>query len=108
MTSFGERLRARRKILRMSLRGLSASSGIAVSQLARYEAGAHKPSLDTLVRIADALQTSTDYLMGRPVLERATEWDVRMRNLVDQLPAEYLEIAEAYMALLVDRSATRA
>ena len=44
---------------------LAEMADISRAMVGRYETTDQLPALDTLVRIADALGTSTDYLLGR-------------------------------------------
>jgi len=44
---------------------LAESADIARTMIGRYETTDQLPALETLVRIADALEVSTDYLLGR-------------------------------------------
>ena len=55
-------LREKRNITQIRL-----STGVDVTQetISAYESGRSMPSAETLVRIADFLNTSTDYLLGR-------------------------------------------
>jgi transcriptional regulator with XRE-family HTH domain len=62
---FGERLKAARKNLGMTQDGLSEASGISRTQIARYEKGRVLPDLNTLIKLADTLDTSLDYLTER-------------------------------------------
>ena len=39
--------------------------GVALQSYQRYEQGEREPSLSTLVALADALEVTTDYLLGR-------------------------------------------
>ena len=57
-----KKIREKRNITQIRL-----STGIDVSQetISAYESGRAMPSAETLVRIADFLNTSTDYLLGR-------------------------------------------
>lgn len=57
-----KKLREKRDITQVRL-----STAINVSQetISAYESGKSMPSAETLVRIADFLNTSTDYLLGR-------------------------------------------
>lgn len=54
----------------MDLRNLTESmiaegSGIPVSCISQYKCGIQAPYLDTLIKLADYLQCSVDYLLGR-------------------------------------------
>ncbi len=58
------RLRQIREGKGVSLRALKKRSGVAVSSLARYEAGQGDPQLTTLQKIAKALDVTVAELIG--------------------------------------------
>jgi len=58
------RLRAIRKQRGISLRALKSATGVAVSNLAKLEAGKGDPQLSTLRRLAKALKVSVGELIG--------------------------------------------
>jgi transcriptional regulator with XRE-family HTH domain len=53
-----------RKRRGLSLPALAAIVGVSHQALSGYEAGKHEPTSGTLAKIAMALGTSTDYLVG--------------------------------------------
>jgi transcriptional regulator with XRE-family HTH domain len=55
----GQRIRELRKRRGLSLRALAKGSGVAVSFLARVESGRGSPTLATLLKLLEALDTST-------------------------------------------------
>lgn len=59
-----QRLRSIREQRGLSLRALKRASGVAVSNLARYEAGQGDPRLSTLRKVAKALGVSVAVLIG--------------------------------------------
>lgn len=72
---------AARELFPIRLRELREKAGysqtelaVAISadnvQISRYESGVIAPSVDTLVKLADVFQCSTDYLLGRSDLPR--------------------------------------
>ena len=65
MGVFGDRLRETRTLRQITQEQLSEMADITRTMIGRYETTDQLPALDTLVRIADALGTSTDYLLGR-------------------------------------------
>lgn len=65
MGKFGDRLREVRFYRDITQEQLSEMADITRTMVGRYETTDQLPALDTLVRIADALGTSTDYLLGR-------------------------------------------
>ena len=65
MGTFGENLRKLREMRNITQEQLAEKADIARTMIGRYETTDQLPSLDTLVRVADALGTSIDYLLGR-------------------------------------------
>ena len=59
----GKRIRQQRKLLRMTQEQLAERAGISLSFLGHIERGTRKASLDTLVRICNALQVSPQLLL---------------------------------------------
>ncbi len=62
---FPERLRIARETRELSQAGLAEKAGLQASAISHFETGTRRPSFANLRRIADALQVSTDYLLGR-------------------------------------------
>lgn len=65
MTTLATRLRAARTEAGLSQRALARTTGIPQQVISRYEAADHAPRIDSLVRLADALDVSLDWLTGR-------------------------------------------
>ncbi len=65
MNEFPERLRRLRERKRLKRYVLSERCGLHRDAIRRYELGETKPTLDALERIADELEVSVDYLLGR-------------------------------------------
>lgn len=61
----GDRLREIRKERKLSQDKLGELAGISREQVNRYENGKAIPDFATIIKIADALETSIDYLVGR-------------------------------------------
>jgi transcriptional regulator with XRE-family HTH domain len=64
-STIATQLREARDIRSMSRADVAAAAGMHVSQLGRYEKGIVQPDVWSLVRLADALSVSADYLLGR-------------------------------------------
>lgn len=62
---FGKRLRELRIERNMKQQTLADAVNIALRTYQHYEKGDREPSLATLVALADALEVSTDDLLGR-------------------------------------------
>ncbi|MEK5239054.1 helix-turn-helix transcriptional regulator [Paenibacillus sp. FSL L8-0470] len=65
MRTLGDRIKYLREKKNIIQKDLAASSGLTVVQLSRYETNDRKPDPESLRRLADALDTSGDYLLGR-------------------------------------------
>ena len=61
--ALGKRVRSQRKLLGMTQEELAEHAGISSSFMGHIERGTRKMSIDTLVRIADALELSCDTLL---------------------------------------------
>lgn len=62
---FAERLNFKRKSLGITAQFMADSLCIGLRSYRNYESGDRLPSLDTLVRIANILDVSTDWLLCR-------------------------------------------
>ena len=65
MGQFSERIREVRMMRGITQEQLAEMADISRVMIGRYETTDQLPALDTLIRIADALGVSTDYLLGR-------------------------------------------
>ena len=64
MESLGDRIANLRKELDINQKELSTKVGITEASLSRYENNLREPKSEIIVRLAKALETSTDYLLG--------------------------------------------
>lgn len=101
---FRVRLQAARQRRGLSQQELAVKAGLPASSISHFEGGGRKPSFDNLRRLANALDVSTDYLLGRvdelqaissadmlnrhlgAIDPRVTEAMRRMADLLDELP----------------------
>jgi transcriptional regulator with XRE-family HTH domain len=51
----------------MSQYQLARIAGLSESWISHFETGKRKPSVGNLIKLADALGVSADYLLGRPM-----------------------------------------
>ena len=63
MKETGRRIKDLRNGLEMSQKELAEAIGVAQNTISQYEKGA-KTSLEVIVKLAVALETTTDYLLG--------------------------------------------
>jgi transcriptional regulator with XRE-family HTH domain len=94
---FGVRLIRYRERLQLTITQLADLLGVHYTLISRYEKGDSLPSLDTAVRLAQALQITLDELAtgtrpaGPPVFEN-TRLLQRMRDL-DRIPPDRQDLA---------------
>ena len=62
---FGERLAECRKQSGIEQQELAIRANVPAPSISHYERGHRKPSIENLVRLADALSVSIDFLLGR-------------------------------------------
>jgi transcriptional regulator with XRE-family HTH domain len=102
---FKERLKtARERLRKWSQAELGAKAGLPPTSIAHFEAGSRKPSFDTLRKLANALEVTTDYLLGRaddPTLAQAG--DPLYRD-VAKLSGNDRELAKEFLEMLAKRS----
>ena len=65
MNDFPMHLRDTRKLRRLTQEELAEKADISRVMISRYETGAVIPTVDVLIALADALDISIDYLLGR-------------------------------------------
>jgi transcriptional regulator with XRE-family HTH domain len=68
---FAQRLRELRKSKNLSQTELGQLAGLHYTHIGRFERGASRPSGDTLMRLADALGVTSDYLLDGATHEAA-------------------------------------
>ena len=80
---FGKRLASLRKKMGISQYELADRLGFSRGQLANYEQGKRQPDFDTLQKIADFFEVSTDYLLGRSE-NKKSDWDSKLPELTEK------------------------
>lgn len=101
---FQQRLRAARELREWSQSDLASRASLPPSSIAHFETGSRKPSFDTLRRLANALEITTDYLLGRvddPGLAEAG--DPLFRD-VGKLSGGDRQLARDFLKMLAERS----
>ena len=73
--SLRERLRAFREMRGLTQAELGAKAEMAAASVSHFETGQRVPSLDSLVKLADALAVSVDALLGRVPVEKGSHLD---------------------------------
>lgn len=76
--AIGARIKALRKARHWPQKQLANMIGIRYEQLNKYEGGFHIPAVETLVKLADALGTTLDYLITGTDIEESNLANIRL------------------------------
>ena len=102
---FGELLASLRRERGILQKELAAYLNVTVATISNYEKGVHAPDYETLVKLADFFDVSTDYLLQR------TEYKSSIQTLNQKLVVNYtvselvnaiLQLAQNSMTALID------
>ena len=103
---FRERLKKARELRGWSQAELGEKAGMPGSSIAHFETGTRKPSFESLRRLANALQITTDYLLGRvDSPDLALAGDPLFRD-IGKLSGDDREIAKEFLEMLAKRNVT--
>jgi len=100
--SFGKRLLEARKKKGMSQEELAEQLGTKGPAIGRYERDEMKPSIEAAARMADILNVSLDYLVGKTDLALDNTMMKRIQ-LVSKLPAKEKECVYLLLDSFIDR-----
>lgn len=101
---FPARLRGAREKRGLNQAELAKRAGLQDSAISHFETGTRKPSFDTLRRLADALNVTTDYLLGRVSDLEAFAGASTLHLHGAKLTAADLDLTEQFMKLLEQRN----
>ena len=101
---FSRRLKAARDLRALSQNGLAGRAGLPPSSIAHFEANSRKPSFYTLRKLANALEVTTDYLLGRTDDPTLSESGDPLFRDVGKLTANDRELAKDFLKMLAARS----
>ncbi|WGJ16377.1 helix-turn-helix transcriptional regulator [Methylocapsa sp. D3K7] len=104
---FKERLKAARDLRKWSQSDLAGRAEMPPSSIAHFEAGSRKPSFDTLRRLANALEVTTDYLLGRVDDPGLAEAGDPLYRDVGKLTGRDREIAKDFLEMLAKKAETK-
>lgn len=65
MSNFTDRIQSLKINRKLLQKEIAEAVGISVRTYQRYETGERTPDTDTLIKLADYFDVSTDYLLGR-------------------------------------------
>lgn len=101
--NFGGRLKQARELRGLSQKQLSETLGVPPSSVAHFEGGRRKPSFESLLRLADALDVTTDYLLSRSNTPTASPILDPLAQTISSLSKADRELLEAILAVLTRR-----
>jgi transcriptional regulator with XRE-family HTH domain len=102
---FPDRLRTARERRGLSQGQLAERAGLQASAVSHFETGGRKPSFDNLKRLADALNITTDYLLGRTSdMEGSAATADRLHRHYAGLSTEYQDMADEFMRMLAQKA----
>ena len=92
---FGKRVRQQRKLAQMTQEQLAEKAGISFAFVGHIERGTRKASLDTVVKLANALKVSPNILLqdslDNDLLGNGTEMSEKHRRLLREISDRILE-----------------
>jgi transcriptional regulator with XRE-family HTH domain len=104
---FKERLRAARELRGYSQGVLAERAKMPPTSIAHFEGGSRKPSFDTLRRLANALEVTTDYLLGRVDQPQLAEAGDPLFRDVGKLTGRDRQLAKDFLQMLARRNEAR-
>ncbi len=104
---FPSRLRTARDYRGLSQSELAQKAGMQPSAISHFETGTRKPSFDNLRILADSLDVTTDYLLGRVEEFKALAGADRLHRHYESLQGEDRKVADDLITMLAERSAKK-
>ena len=104
---FPGRLRAAREKRGLNQGELASRAGLQASAISHFETGTRKPSFDNLRRLADALDVTTDYLLGRVTDSQVLAGADKLYRDLDRLTANDRDIAKDFLEMLAGKAGDR-
>ena len=102
---FATRLRLARASRRLNQAELAARAGLQPAAISHFENGQRRPSFENLRRLSDALEVTTDFLLGRVDEAKAVgQQEDRLHRNFSALSTDYQAMANDFVEMLVKRS----
>ena len=103
--TFSSRLKLARSSLDLSQAELAARAGLQPAAISHFENGQRRPSFENLRRLSDALEVTTDFLLGRVDEAKAVgQQEDRLHRNFSALSADYQAVANDFVEMLAQRS----
>lgn len=104
---FPDRLRSAREYRGLNQVELAERAGLQPSAISHFETGARKPSFDNLRLLADTLDVTTDYLLGRVSEFKELAGADQLHRHYDALQETDRKFADALITHLAGKAAER-
>ena len=101
---FGQRLREARRNRGLEQQKLAEMVGLPPSSISHFESGSRKPSFDNLRALAQKLDVTTDYLLGRVEHMDRVEGAQRLHRHLGALSDKDVQTVEGFIAMLKSQS----
>jgi len=102
---FTVRLQQTRELRKLNQEGLATKANLPSTAISHFETGKRKPSFDNLKKLADALEVSIDYLMGRTEsMSGSQNQEAEIFRDYEKLTDEDRELARGFMENLAKRN----
>lgn len=101
---FPERLRKAREYRGLNQAELAQKAGMQPSAISHFETGNRKPSFDNLRILADSLDVTTDYLLGRVDEFKAIAGADRLHRHYESLQGSDRKMADELIDMLAKRA----
>jgi len=104
---FPERLRAAREYRGLTQGQLAERAELQPSAISHFETGARKPSFDNLRLLADTLDVTTDYLLGRVDDFKSLAGADKLHRHYENLQQEDRKFADELITLLAAKARSK-
>ncbi len=102
---FKKRLKHTRDLRKLNQESLAKKAGLPSTAISHFESGTRKPSFDNLRKLAEALEVSIDYLMGRTAnISGNQTHEAEIFRDYENLSDDDRELARDFMARLAKRN----
>ncbi len=98
--AFGARIKRLRKQKNWTQKELAGKADVRSAQLNKYEGGLHSPPFETLLKLAEALDTSVDYLLTGDETESVPLHNQRLLERFRDLETVAADDQEAVIRLI--------
>ena len=105
--TLGERMARLRRAKGWNQSELAKRAGTKSSQISKFETGTYQPRLETLAKLAEALESTTDFLVTGRQPKEARDTRLRARlPLLEGLPRELRDVFVEFLDTLLNAHET--